>query len=145
MGFGSIPTVIPYDTGGWIEFAVIWFLVVIPGFATAYSFLRPNFLRVPLIVAAFLLFLLWLLGARFSCSVFLRLCGELSLCRGCLHLPQRGRNFIQIWHHWNVIVLEPRDSSGFIHDSDRPARNAFVRQVHAKSLARRSPRMKIRQ
>jgi hypothetical protein len=62
MGFGSIPTVIPYDTGGWIEFAVIWFLVVIPGFATAYSFLRPNFLRVPLIVAGFLLLLLWFLG-----------------------------------------------------------------------------------
>jgi hypothetical protein len=62
MGFGSIPTMIPYDTGGWIEFAVIWFLVVIPGFAMAYAFLRPNFLRVPLIVAGFLLLLLWLLG-----------------------------------------------------------------------------------
>ena len=62
LGFGPIPTVIPYDTGGWIEFAVIWFLVAIPGFAMAYSFLRPNFLRGPLIVAGFLLLLLWLLG-----------------------------------------------------------------------------------
>jgi hypothetical protein len=62
LGFGSLPTVIPYDTSGWIEFAVIWFLVVIPGFATAYSFIRLNFLRIPLIVAGFLLLLLWLLG-----------------------------------------------------------------------------------
>jgi hypothetical protein len=62
LGLGSIPTVIPYDTSGGIQFAVIWFLVAIPGFAMAYSFLRPNFLRVPLIVAGFLLLLLWLFG-----------------------------------------------------------------------------------
>jgi hypothetical protein len=62
MGFSSIPTMVPYTTGGWIEFTAIWFLVAIPGFAAAYSFLRPNFLRVPLIVAGFLLLLLWLLG-----------------------------------------------------------------------------------
>ncbi len=63
MGFGSIPTVIPHDTTGWIEFVAIWFLVIIPGFAAAYSFLRPNFLRLPLIAAGFLVLLLWLLAA----------------------------------------------------------------------------------
>ena len=63
MGFGSIPTVIPYNSRGWIEFAATWFLVVIPGFAAAYSFLRPNFLRAPLIAAGFLVLLLWLLAA----------------------------------------------------------------------------------
>jgi hypothetical protein len=63
MGFGSIPTVIPDSTDGWIEFAAIWFLVLIPGFAAAYSILRPNFLRVPLIAAGFLVLLLWLLAA----------------------------------------------------------------------------------
>ncbi len=63
MGFGSVPTVIPQDTIGWIEFAAIWFLVLIPGFAAAYSFIRPNFLRVPLIAAGFLVLLLWLLAA----------------------------------------------------------------------------------
>jgi hypothetical protein len=60
MGFASIPTVIPHDPGGWIEFAAIWFLVLIPGFASVYSFLRPNFLRVPLIAAGMLILLLWL-------------------------------------------------------------------------------------
>jgi hypothetical protein len=63
MGFGSIPTVIPHSTEGWIEFAAIWSLVLIPGFAAAYSILRPNFLRVPLIAAGFLVLLLWLLAA----------------------------------------------------------------------------------
>lgn len=63
MGFGSIPTMIPDSTGGWIEFAGVWFLVLIPGFAAAYAILRPNLLRVPLIAAGFLVLLLWLLGA----------------------------------------------------------------------------------
>ncbi len=63
MGFASIPTVIPHNSIGWIEFAGTWFLVLIPGFAVAYSILRPNFLRVPLIAAGFLVLLLWLLAA----------------------------------------------------------------------------------
>ena len=63
VGFGSIPTVIPDNAEGWIEFASIWLLVLIPGFAAAYSILRPNFLRVPLIAAGFLVLLLWLLAA----------------------------------------------------------------------------------
>ena len=62
MGFGSIPTVIPHNTGGRIEFAAIWFLVLIPGFASVYSLLCPNFLRVPLIAAGMIL-LLWLFAA----------------------------------------------------------------------------------
>jgi hypothetical protein len=63
VGFGSIAMVIPDGTEGWIEFAGIWFLVLIPGFAAAYAILRPNFLRVPLIAAGFLVLLLWLLVA----------------------------------------------------------------------------------
>lgn len=63
IGFGSIPAVIPQDAIGWTEFAAIWFLVLIPGFAVAYSFLRPHFLQVPLIAAGFLVPLLWLLAA----------------------------------------------------------------------------------
>jgi hypothetical protein len=63
MGFGSIPTVIPHNTRGGIEFATIWFLVLIPGFASVYSLLRPNFLRVPLIAAGMMILLLWLLAA----------------------------------------------------------------------------------
>jgi hypothetical protein len=63
MGFGSIPTVIPLNTGGWFEFAAIWFLVLIPGFAAAYAFLRPNFLRAPLIAASVMILLLWLFAA----------------------------------------------------------------------------------
>jgi hypothetical protein len=63
IGFGSIPTVIPHNTGGWIEFVAIWFLVLIPGFAAAYAFLRPNFLRVPLIAAGMLVLLIGLFAA----------------------------------------------------------------------------------
>ena len=63
VGFGSIPTVIPQSGDAWIEFAAIWLLVLVPGFAAAYSILRPNFLRVPLIAAGFLVLLLWLLAA----------------------------------------------------------------------------------
>jgi hypothetical protein len=62
MGFGSIPTVIPHNTGSWMEFAAIWFLVLIPGFAAAYAFLRPNFLCAPLIAAGTLLLLIGLSG-----------------------------------------------------------------------------------
>ena len=63
LGCGSIPAVVAHPTGGWIEFAAIWFLVLIPGFAFVYSLLRPNFLRVPLIAAGMLILLLWLLAA----------------------------------------------------------------------------------
>ena len=63
QGFGSIPVAIPHSTTGRIEFATSWFLLLIPGFAAAYSVLRPNFLRVPLIAAGSLALLLWLLAA----------------------------------------------------------------------------------
>ena len=63
LGGGSIPAVVAHPTGGWIEFAAMWFLVLIPGFASVYSLLRPNFLRVPLIAAGMLILLLWLLAA----------------------------------------------------------------------------------
>ena len=63
LAFGSIPNVIPQDASEWARFALTWFLVVIPGFAAAYSLLRPNFLRVPLIAAGILTLLLWLLSA----------------------------------------------------------------------------------
>src|SRR6266566_386053 len=59
---GSIAAVVAHPTGGWIEFAAIWFLVLIPGFACVYSLVRPNFLRVPLIAAGMIL-LLWLFAA----------------------------------------------------------------------------------
>jgi hypothetical protein len=54
--------VIPRDAFDWIEFALIWFFVTVPGFAAAYSLVRPNFLRVPLIAAGVLVPLLWLLA-----------------------------------------------------------------------------------
>jgi hypothetical protein len=59
FALGSIPTVIPQDISAWARFA----LVVVPGFSAAYSLLRPNFLRVPLIAAGTLILLLWLLSA----------------------------------------------------------------------------------
>jgi hypothetical protein len=63
LALGSIPTVIPQDASAWARFALTWFLVVVPGFSAAYSLLRPNFLRVPLIAAGTLILLLWLLSA----------------------------------------------------------------------------------
>lgn len=58
----TLPTVIPQDAFGWIEFGLIWFFVTVPGFAAAYSLVRPNFLRIPLIAAGVLVPLLWLLA-----------------------------------------------------------------------------------
>jgi hypothetical protein len=63
LALGSIPTVIPQDASEWARFALTWFLVVVPGFSAAYSLLRPNFLRIPLIAAGTLILLLWLLSA----------------------------------------------------------------------------------
>ena len=63
LAFGSIPTVIPQDPSEWARFSLTWFLVVVPGFGAAYSLLRPNFLRVPLIAAGVLILLLWLFSA----------------------------------------------------------------------------------
>src|SRR6266404_7963679 len=63
LALGSIPTVLPQDASEWARFALTWFLVVVPGFAAVYSLLRPNFLRVPLIVAGVLILLLWLFSA----------------------------------------------------------------------------------
>src|SRR6266566_803529 len=63
LGCGSIPAVVAHPTGGWIEFAAIWFLALIPGFASIYSLLRPNCLRVPVIAAGMLILLRWLLAA----------------------------------------------------------------------------------
>ena len=63
LAFGSIPTVIPQDASEWTRFALTWFLVVVPVFSAAYSLLRPNFLRVPLIAAGVLILLLWLVSA----------------------------------------------------------------------------------
>ena len=63
LAFGSIPTVIPQDPSEWARFALTWFLVAVPGFSAAYSLLRTNFLRVPLIAAGVLILLLWLVSA----------------------------------------------------------------------------------
>jgi hypothetical protein len=69
MGFGSIPKVIAHNTGGRMEFAAIWFLVLIPGFASVCSLLRTIFLRVPLIAAGMLILLLWLLAAALRAAL----------------------------------------------------------------------------
>jgi hypothetical protein len=63
LAFGSIPTVIPQDPSEWARFALTWFLLVVPGFSAAYSLLRTNFLRVPLIAGGVLILVLWLVSA----------------------------------------------------------------------------------
>jgi len=69
VGIGSIPTLIPHNSTGWITFGATWFLVFVPGFAAVYSIIRPNFLRVPLIAAGFLVLLLWLFGPPLHAAV----------------------------------------------------------------------------
>src|SRR6266850_4824679 len=69
LAFGPIPTVIPQDASQWARFALTWFLVVVPGFSAAYSLLRPNFLRVPLIAAGILILQLWLLTAPLRAAI----------------------------------------------------------------------------
>lgn len=69
LRFDTVPTIVPHDTLGWIEFALVWFFLAIPGFAAAYAILRPNFLRIPLIAAGFLVLLLWLLSASLRAAL----------------------------------------------------------------------------
>lgn len=63
LRFNTVPAIVPHDTLGWIEFALAWFFLAIPGLAAAYAILRPNFLRIPLLAAGVLVILLWLLSA----------------------------------------------------------------------------------
>jgi len=56
-----LSTLVPDSYLNWILLAGRAFFVVTPGLAAGYSVLRPNPVRVPLIVAGILVLLLWLL------------------------------------------------------------------------------------
>ena len=69
IGFRSIPAAIPLHPKGWIEFFLIIFFIAVPGVAIAHSFLKPNLLSIPLIVAGALVLLLWLLSSPLSIAL----------------------------------------------------------------------------
>jgi len=54
-------SIIPATYEGWLIPAGRAFFVVVPGLAACYSAIRPNPIRVPLIVSGILVLLLWLL------------------------------------------------------------------------------------
>src|ERR1017187_3122787 len=61
------------------------------------------------------------------------------------NLCQRLRYFVNVRHNGNIIILEPRDFSGLIHDRDCPARDSFIRQIHSKFVSHCAARIKISQ
>src|SRR5258708_11334060 len=66
-----------------------------------------------------------------------------KLSGGGLHLAQCGSHFLQVRHHRNVVVLEPRHFALLVHDGDGAARDSFVSQAYPGLFAHPAPRTKI--
>src|SRR5215472_2391633 len=64
---------------------------------------------------------------------------------GGLHLRQCRGDLLQVRDDGNVVVLEPSDFAGLVHDGNRSASDSLVCEIHSILLAHRSARMKIRQ
>lgn len=62
LGLHSVPAAILLHSKSWIEILPAVFFIAVPGVAVAHSFFKPNLLSVPLIAAAVLVLLLWLLS-----------------------------------------------------------------------------------
>jgi hypothetical protein len=58
----SLSMRMPSDYFTWLVFGARAFFVVVPGLGAAYSAIRPNPIRIPLIAAGVLVVLLWLLS-----------------------------------------------------------------------------------
>jgi len=68
-GLQWLSTLLPADYFNWAVLVGRWFFVVAPGVAAAYSALRPNPMRVALIVAGLLVLALWLLSPILRASI----------------------------------------------------------------------------
>jgi hypothetical protein len=62
FGLHSVSAAILLHPKSWIEIFPAVFFVAVPGVAIAHSFFKPNLLSIPLIAAAALVLLLWLLS-----------------------------------------------------------------------------------
>jgi hypothetical protein len=62
FGLHSVPAAILLHPKSWIEILPAVFFVAVPGVAIAHSFSKPNLLSIPLMAAALLVLLLWLLS-----------------------------------------------------------------------------------
>ena len=64
-----LSTFLPADYFNWALLAGRWFFVVVPGFAAVYSALRPNPIRIALIVGALLVLALWLVNPMLRAAI----------------------------------------------------------------------------
>jgi hypothetical protein len=62
LGLHSVPAGLLLHSKSWVEILPAAFFLVVPLFAVAHSFFKPNLLSIPLIAAAVLVLLLWLLS-----------------------------------------------------------------------------------
>jgi hypothetical protein len=62
LGLHAIPAAILVHPKSWIELLPAALYIAVPGAAIAHSFFKPNLLSIPLIAAAVLVLLLWLLS-----------------------------------------------------------------------------------
>ena len=65
----SLSTLLPKDYFDWSVLAGHWFFVVAPGVAAAYSALRPNPMRITLIVGGLLVLTLWLVSPMLRAAI----------------------------------------------------------------------------
>lgn len=61
-GLQRLSTLLPRDYFNWTLLGGRWFFVVVPGVAAVYSALRPNPMRIALIVGGLLVLALWLVS-----------------------------------------------------------------------------------
>jgi len=68
-GLHWLSTLLPAEYFNWTVLGGRWFFVVVPGLAAAYSALRPNPLRIALIVGGLLILALWLLSPMLRAAI----------------------------------------------------------------------------
>jgi hypothetical protein len=68
-GLQWLSTLLPADCFNWTLRAGRWFFVVVPGVAAAYSVLRPNPMRIALIIGGLLVLALWLVSPMLRAAI----------------------------------------------------------------------------
>ena len=68
-GLQWLSTLLPADYLNWTVLGARWFFVVVPGMAAAYSALRPNPMRIALIVGGLLVLALWLVSPMLRAAI----------------------------------------------------------------------------
>ena len=68
-GLHWLSTLLPAEYFNWTVLGGRWFFVVVPGVAAAYSALRPNPMRIALIVGGLLILALWLVSPMLRAAI----------------------------------------------------------------------------